>query len=197
MGQSASRGLGYVSSRAALPSEEEQLVEEVPDVALEVEVEVNSDNGSTKPTEAEPEGAAGFPQITQIRTSLVAICELNGHSATSIGIWSLDQLGVARAYHHGQEHLQWSVDEKRLRFVPCSASDVQPDAAEKPPAALHESVIRCCSIADGGPDSNAHVAIAWESGMVGLMDTCTGQQLGQAFLCSDMLVDDICICTGT
>jgi hypothetical protein len=225
MGQSASAEHGEDEQIYTSFSRTRSSDVEAPDVDAAVELPADVAPHS-KPAIADHSGT-GFPMSSMIRRPLVAICALEGHSAESIRLWSLDQQGVARTYKDGVELCQWQVKEDSVLCVTALESELnstgdtgQPpdeapyfntsfsrthrtasitsDTGEPPsPVALHDSVISCCSIADGAiihGNKSVRVALAWESGRVGLVCSDDGKQTGRGFMCSDLVVEDVVIC---
>jgi hypothetical protein len=182
------------------------------DVTVEVDV--------LPATSGHPNGAGrcGVP--------LVALGEVHGHSPwpDRIQLWSLDETGCARQYINGKEQVLWRVDEADVEAV--AAEDAGPAAAHSMAVAFSDgehdasrqetgSVIVCSSLEQGKPipatsaSASVLVAVAWASGRVALLSTnrsseaehsdgtMRAQQEGHGFMCSDLFIKDICICTGT
>jgi hypothetical protein len=210
MGQGASTATsaGYdawrrTASNEAVASDTGPPDLEAPDVDVpDVEVRVPLD------TKSKDNSGMYLPKHASITSPLVAICQLEGHSTDSFSLFSLDQLGVARTYTDGKERIIWRLDERDM-YAPIHTGATRVGAVwvseEQPlPASdtcINESVVRCCSFAEGSVITGSHsppLAVAWESGQVCLVSSGTGMQVGhRGFMCGDLLVDDICICDGT
>ena len=176
-----------------------------------------SDDGVTVEVDVQPATLGHLKGAARCGVPLVALGEVDGHSPGRIHLWSLDAKGCARHYIDGKEQVLWRVDEADVEAVPAEEG-AGPAASDSTVAVAFSdsgNVIVCSSLEQGKPipatsaSPSVLVAVAWASGRVALLSTNRSieaehsddikrpQQEGRGFMCSDLLIKDICICTGT